>query len=129
LTAAFLDSSYLIAASFDPSAGEHLSRALSRYRPIYATELLAAECLAFAMRERIDGAEFDRAFARISWVLPDRSLRAEFDRVLAAGYLRGADLWHLACACYLAPNPAELAFLSRDQQQAMVAKRLGFRAR
>jgi hypothetical protein len=50
----------------------------------------------------------------------------EIDRVLAAGSLRGADLWHLACAVYVSGNPEELAFVSLDQRQREVAKALGF---
>jgi len=49
--------------------------------------------------------------------------------VLAQGYLRGADVWHVACALFLADAArAELAFLSRDAAQRRVARRLGFRA-
>jgi hypothetical protein len=50
----------------------------------------------------------------------------EIDRVLAEGYVRGADLWHLACAVYVSGNPEELAFVSLDQRQREVAKALGF---
>ena len=35
-------------------------------------------------------------------MLPDRPLTHECTKALTAGYLRGADLWHVACALYLA---------------------------
>jgi hypothetical protein len=43
------------------------------------------------------------------------------------GRLRGADLWHVACALFVAGSArGDLAFLSRDAAQRTVAKRLGF---
>ena len=59
-------------------------------------------------------------------MLPDRTLSAEIGRVLAAAGLRGADLWHLACALYLEPEPDELVFLTLDPPQRTAASRLGF---
>ena len=43
------------------------------------------------------------------------------------GYVRGADLWHLACALYVAASPGELTFLTLDERQRTVAKALGFK--
>ena len=57
---------------------------------------------------------------------PIRRLTGEIDRALACGYVRGADLWHLACALFVTPEPADLAFLTLDAGQAGVAGRLGF---
>jgi hypothetical protein len=54
-------------------------------------------------------------------------LTPELERVFAGGYLKGADAWHLACALYLAEEPAKLAFLTLDRRQRAVARRLGFR--
>ena len=48
---------------------------------------------------------------------------------LEVGHLRGADLWHVACALFVAGTArSEVAFLSRDAAQRTVAKRLGFPA-
>lgn len=63
----------------------------------------------------------------IKWIEPSRSLALEIDRVLDAGYLRGADCWHLAVALYVAPRPGGLTFLTLDARQRAVAKKLGFR--
>ncbi len=82
--------------------------------------------LAFAKRENAALEFVLEAVKGISWIIPDRSLAEELKSVAKAGYLRGADLWHLACACYLAPNPKEIAFLTLDARQREVAERLGF---
>lgn len=49
-------------------------------------------------------------------------------RALEVGYLRGADLWHVACALYLVEDAPELSFLTRDERQSAVAEALGFRS-
>lgn len=63
----------------------------------------------------------------IAFVMPARSLLPEIARILDVGHLRGADLWHLACALFLSPDPTQLAFLTLDRRQAEVAATLGFR--
>ena len=65
-------------------------------------------------------------FSRIDWILPDRPLASELARALEAGYLRGADLWHVATALYVAPQPAEIGFVTVDCRQHDVAPALGF---
>lgn len=47
--------------------------------------------------------------------------------VLEAGYARGADLWYLATTLYMAADPAEVTFVTLDQQQRGVAIALGFK--
>ena len=60
-------------------------------------------------------------------MLPSRSLEGEIRQALDVGRLRGADLWHVACALFVAGSArSDLAFLSRDAAQRTVAKRLGF---
>ena len=66
------------------------------------------------------------AFGSLNWTFPDRPLTQEFARILGTGYLRGADLWHVACALYLSPNPQDLTFLTLDARQKRVAAKLGF---
>ena len=67
-----------------------------------------------------------RLLDELEFVIPTRSLGAEIIRVLDAGYVRGADCWHLATALYLAPDPGELTFVTLDVRQREVAKALGF---
>jgi hypothetical protein len=54
-------------------------------------------------------------------------LTQEISRVLVAGYLRGADVWHVACALHMSQDPGEVTFLTLDRPQRTVARRLGFR--
>jgi hypothetical protein len=89
-----------------------------------SSNLLEAELRATFAREGLVPA--GELFDWMKWVLPDRPLAPELGRVFAAGYLRGADAWHLACALYATSNPADIAFLTLDTRQAAVARRLGF---
>ena len=61
------------------------------------------------------------------WVDVDRPLSDEIDRVIGAGYVRGADCLHLATALFVARDPRQLTFLTLDTRQRAVARRLGFR--
>jgi hypothetical protein len=71
-------------------------------------------------------AAFYQHVSAVTLVLPSRSFERE-RRSLGLGRLRGADLWHVACALFVAGSrPGDLAFLSRDAAQRMVARRLGF---
>jgi hypothetical protein len=89
-----------------------------------SSNLLEAELRSAFARERVAPAS---AFLDwMAWVLPERPLTTELQRVLSAGYLRGADAWHVACALYMAGDPREVAFLTVDQHQRAVARALGF---
>lgn len=48
--------------------------------------------------------------------------------MLEAGYLRGADLWHVSCALYLHNAIGELDFLTLDTTQQDVAAKTGLSA-
>ena len=52
-------------------------------------------------------------------------LSGEIQTVLSAGYLRGADCWHVAVALSYAPA-RDLTFLSLGRAQRAVAAQLGF---
>ena len=47
--------------------------------------------------------------------------------MLETGYLRGADLWHVATALYVSPQARNLSFATLDARQNAVAAALGFR--
>lgn len=120
----FVDTSVLVGIAFgEASSADHAAR-LRRARTVFASTLLEAELRSACTRE---GRAVDPGLLQgITWVIPARPLSSEISRVLDAGYLRGADCWHLATAVYLAPNPAELVFLTLDRQQGDVAARAGF---
>jgi hypothetical protein len=125
LKAAYIDSSLLIGIRFQEftSTKIHGIRQLG----LFSSELLIAEVLAFGKREGIEEALLWDSLKGLSWVIPEGSIFEECKRVIQCGYVRGADLWHLACACYLSPNPGDLTFLTLDERQRDVAARLGFR--
>ena len=120
----YVDSSCLVAIAFAEPGYGALAARLEAFDQLYSSNLLEAELRAAFQREGVAGD--GGLLERLSWVLPDRALGVEIRNVLAAGYLRGADLWHVACALYLSPDPRELAFLTVDQQQAEVAATVGF---
>ena len=81
-----------------------------------------AESLA---RERVQ-ADCAVLLSGINWVLPDRPLTTEFREALGLGRVRGADLWHLACALFLKRRLAGLSFMTLDRKQRELADALGF---
>jgi predicted nucleic acid-binding protein len=128
MNAAYLDSSFFVAVLFGERNAPALRRILGSFETVFISDLVVTETLAALVREEIDPGDAASAVASMSLVLPDRSLASEVESVLEHGYLRGADAWHLACALFLTGDArSELAFLSRDESQRRVAKRLGFR--
>jgi|TARA_B100000809_G_scaffold227144_1_gene239299 predicted nucleic acid-binding protein len=125
LKAAYVDTSCLVAIAFGESEAAQVVSRLREHDVLLSSNLLEAELRATLVRE---AAEVDEAlFSWIKWVLPDRPLSVEIIRVLRAGYLRGADLWHLATAMYVTPEPRDLTFLTLDRRQEEVAEELGFK--
>lgn len=124
---AFVDTSVLAAIALGERAAPAVRTRLAAFDRLNATLLLEAELYALLRRE---GAAAERRvdpwLAGIEWVHPDRSLRPEIEAVLDAGYVRGADCWHLATALYFSPEPADISFVTLDARQAKVAKVLGF---
>ncbi len=101
----------------------------ARFDDLLSSDLLVAEVLTTAAREGLDIEQVSAALESVDLVLPDRSLKPELIEILGRGRLRGADLWHLACALYVADERREaVAFLSRDARQRELARRLGFEA-
>ena len=122
---AYVDTSCLVAITFGESAASALTRRLKAFDELVSANLLEAELRAVFVRERIP-ANSNLTFS-ISWILPDRPLTDEIARVLDAGYLRGADCWHLATALFLAEEPEAISFVTVDERQGTVARALGFR--
>ena len=125
MSVAYVDTSCLVALAFDERGASALARRLTRFTQLVASNLLEAELRSAFAREQRTGTP--DALNRIAWVLPDRPLGAEIERVLEAGYVRGADCWHLAVALYVAVDPASITFMTLDRTQAHVAAALGFR--
>ena len=125
MKAAYVDTSCLVAIAFGESEAAQVVSRLREHDVLLSSNLLEAELRATLVREAAEGDE--ALFSWIKWVLPDRPLSVEIIRVLRAGYLRGADLWHLATAMYVTPEPRDLTFLTLDRRQEEVAEELGFK--
>lgn len=125
MKAAYIDTSCLVAVAFDEPGASALADQLRDFDQLLASNLLEAEFTATLVREGVieDGLEM---LSWITWVYPNRPLTSEFERITAHGYLRGADLWHLACALFVSHNPQQISFLTLDNRQAEIAVRLGF---
>ena len=124
MTVAYVDTSVLVAVSFNEENSTALATRLGECRRLVASNLVEAELRAVFARERC---RFPQdAVADIEWILPDRRLSSEIATVLEAGYVRGADLWHLATALYAAGAPEDMAFITCDDRQSRVAAALGF---
>lgn len=124
MSVAYVDTSCLVAIAFGEKGSTTLARELMRFDELVSSGLLEAELKSAFKRERVD---FDVSLvANLSWLLPDRPLTEEIERVLSTGYVRGADCWHLASALYLAPDPGSMSFITLDEPQRKMAKDLGF---
>jgi predicted nucleic acid-binding protein len=124
VTAAYVDSSCLVAVLLGEPSGARMGQILGRYEQLFASGFLEAEVASTARRERVRLRP--GLFQDLLWVLPNRSLGAEIEMALDAGYLRGADLWHVATALYVRADIPELEFLTLDAAQRGVANALGF---
>ncbi len=124
MSLAYVDSSALIAVELEEPHGDAVGERLNNMQRLSSSNLLEAEVRSAFARE---GREFDeRLVSRFQWVLPDRTLSLELATVLEAGYLRGADLWHVAVALFASPDPSQITFITLDNRQREVASALGF---
>ena len=123
---AYIDTSCLVAIAFGEAGATKVASQLDRMDRLFASNLLEAELRSALARERLS-ADPAGLLSGITWVYPNRPLSGEYPRVMVEGYVKGADLWHLACALFLAPEPKDLAFLTLDKRQEEIAHRLGFK--
>lgn len=124
MNVAYLDTSVVAAIAFGEPVAEQFARALGRVDRMISSNLLEAELRAVFRRENEPFHE--AAIAGIDWVFPNRPLASELAAVLSTGYLRGADLWHVATALYVSPQPQSLIFATLDARQGRITSGLGF---
>ncbi len=122
----YLDTSCLVAVAFAEPGAARLKNALSGMERVLSSSLLESEFMAAAEREGLR-AEALPLLAAIHWIHPGRRLTPEIERVLEAGYVRGADLHHLATALFVFGDPSQASFLTLDARQRELAAGLGFR--
>lgn len=121
----YVDTSCLVAVAFGEAQATRVSRRLREADRRISAGLLEAE-LASALKREGLAEQGGQLLSWVTWVHPDRRLTGEITRVLEHGYLRGADLWHLACALFVADRPDMMTFLTLDARQREVATALGF---
>ncbi len=119
-----MDTSCIVGNALGQEAAVATRERLRRFPRVVSSPLLEAELYSALVREGRDvGDEWTNG---VELVIADRPLSLELRTVLAAGYVRGADAWHLATALYLSPDPTELTFLTLNTAQRRVAETLGF---
>ena len=125
---AYVDTSALVAVHFRERRHADISRLLRAHDQLLSVSLVTAGMLATLQREGRSLDEADGLLRRLTLYSPDGPLRVECEEALAAGPLRGADLWHLAAALSLAGERQRgaLPFCSLDQAQRTAARALGF---
>ena len=125
MSVAYVDSSVLLAIALRDPGWEELPARLEGFSRLSSSNLLESEVRsAYAREKRPFNSD---TLSSVEWVFPDRSLRPEIEKALSEGYLRGADLHHVATALYMAREPESVAFVTLDKQQGKVAAALGFR--
>ena len=124
MSVAYVDASAVAAIAFGEPQGRDISGLLAGVDRLISSNLLEAELGSAFARE---GMGFPpRLVSRIDWVFPERPLTGQLATALDAGYLRGAALWHVATALYVAVDPGEMFFVTLDGRQREVARTLGF---
>ena len=124
MKAGYVDSSCIVAVLFEEPDSATLRSTLEGFDELFSSNLLEAEVRATVAREGFENQPVE-VLSGISWVHPDRPLTVEFETILEAGFLRGADLFHVATALYLKKQLPDLEFLSLDNRQLEVARELG----
>ena len=123
---AYVDTSAILAIAFGEQDWELTARRLAGFSVLLSSNLLEAEMRSAYERE---GLPFDpTAIPAIGWVNPTRPLGSEMAIAIAnGGFLKGADLWHIAAALYIDNTiTGKMAFITLDNKQKAVAANLGF---
>lgn len=124
MSVAYVDSSVLVARALGEDASAAMARRLRGHSVVVTSTLTEAEVSSALVREGVESALDPLHLVQVVGV--EDSLKREIDAVLAAGYVKGADCWHLAVALRIAAA-RDLTFLTLDKRQRAVAKTLGFK--
>ena len=124
MSVAYVDTSAIIAVEFNEPGGHKVMERLDDFTTLMSSNLLEAEVRSVYKR---DGRTFtEDVLSNIDWIIPGSALSEELEVASRSGYLRGADLWHIATALYMFDEPSEVTFLTLDHRQGEVAAALGF---
>lgn len=124
----YVDSSVVLSVLLEELNYEVFSSLISNKHFVYSSPLLVAEVFSALHREKLSFQLAELVFSTIDFIiLPQEDLFQEYPRIFKEGYLRGADAFHLATALYIDPLAKNLTFLTADERQKVVAKKLGFK--
>lgn len=104
----------------------HFFQAQITQSNLYSHELIISESFSVAKRENIPFKDISKSIEKINIVAEITDLISILEELLYYGYCSGADLHHLACAKFLDPTCKNLVFLSGDNRQIEMAKKIGF---
>lgn len=124
MSVAYVDSSVFVALALREPGAAQVRRRLARADRVLTSVFTEAELASAMKREAVDLEA--SPLLGVQLVPATDPLTVEIETVLAAGYLRGADCWHLAVALSIAPR-RDLSFLTFDKVQRNAATRLGFK--
>jgi len=124
VASAYVDTSCLVAIALDEPGARNVAGRLAGFDRLVSSNLLEAEL--WSACARMQTTVNPQWTADIVWLRPRVPLTATFGPVLDAGYLRGADLYHVATALHAAGDAKSLTFLTLDDRQRAVAAALGF---
>lgn len=121
---AYVDTSCLVSIAFGESGYKTIAGQLESFDRLVSSNLLEAELRAALSRERAPE-ELENWLPAVRWIFPDRALTREYRHLLSEGYLRGADLFHVATALYFKKGVQSLEFVTTDKRQQAVARAVG----
>ena len=122
---AYVDSSVVIATLCGEIAPKVATNIWNSADNFVSSFLLEVEVLSVAKREGLDFQQVQRELLNVGLVRTG-SLQSECRQILGIGYLRGADLFHLASAIWIQGKYSDLSFLTLDKKQRDLARMLGF---
>lgn len=111
---------------FSETGSSRIEKTLHKYSRCLSHHLIEAELRSVGVREEISESEVVAYIAPLDLLYPTTEIRNSIRAVLQEGYLRGADLLHVAAAHSLSNTVGvTIAFLTLDKQQGAIASKLG----
>lgn len=123
MSVAYADASVFASLAFREPDAARVRRRLAGFDRVVTSVFTEAELASALTREGMSLTESPLLGAQL--IGASDPLTQEIQDVLGAGYLRGADCWHVAVALNYSPD-RDLTFLTLDKSQRAVAKKLGF---
>ena len=125
----YLDTSAWIAWKFKQAGSDIFKKIALDSDTVISCPLFVSEYVSFLKRNEIlSQTRYEEELDFIRWIFPAVPLFKEYSQCGKLGFLRGADLYHIATALWFAQDrPSELIFLTCDLKQKEAAKKLGFK--